>query len=188
MSGEARRVFELGEPLEPLSGRLIPDDNSRPKNFRNLLREWAKGAVIVREPREVAQVIRRVRLEPDRFQRGEQTTEEISRRLQNWLLLQAALACCERDDWASWQILIDALDEKTDQLERFDVLLRSAQRLQSMGDTDRSRKLLCELCDVVEPGEPWNPEAHIAVAELALWVGRDQGLTFLPRPTDEYLH
>ena len=178
---EGRRVFELAEPLELLSGRPIPDDRSRSQNLWDLLREWVRSAIVFRGPEEVVQVVRRICIEPGRLRLERENTEQASRRLQNWLLVQGALACSERSDWAAWQILFDALDKKRGRLNRFFTLLRSAELAQESDDTDRARTLLHELLATLQPGEVRDADegrsrmgARLAVAELALRVANDE--------------
>jgi hypothetical protein len=178
---EGRRVFELAEPLELLSGRPIPDDHTRPQNLWDLLRAWVRNATVFRGPEEVVQVVERIRIEP---RRGEgEDAEQASLRLQNWLLFQGALACCEWGDRAGWQTLFDALDEERDRLDRVFTLLRSAERTQEVGKANRARTLLRELLTTLQPNElvvvdekRWRMETLLAVAELALSVADDEAV------------
>lgn len=180
LAREGRRLFELAEPLESLSGRPIPDDHTRPQNLWNLLREWVQSAVVFRGPEETVQVVRRIRTESRRHER--ENPEQASHKLQNWLLFQGALACGERGDWAAWQILFDALDEKRGRLDRFFALLRSAERAQETSEIDRARTLLRELLATLKPAEldadagRWRTEARLSVAELALRVANDEAV------------
>lgn len=181
---EARRVFELAEPLELLSGRPIPDDHTRPQNLWDLLREWAQSAVVFRGAEETAQVVRRIRIEPRRIdlRRHEgEDVEQASLRFQNWLLFQGAIACAKRGDWAEWQILFDAQDEERDRLNRFFTLLRSAKWVKEIDGTDRACTLLSQLLTTLQPAQlenidewRWWTEARLTVAELALWVASNE--------------
>ncbi|MDY7076577.1 MAG: ATP-binding protein [Chloroflexota bacterium] len=180
LAREGRRLFELAEPLEFLSGRPIPDDHTRPQNLRDLLREWVRIAIIFRGADETIHVVRRIRVEPSRIKRED--AEQASQRLQNWLLFQGALACSERGDWAAWQTLVDELDENGDRLERFFALLRSAEWAHKTGETDRACALLRELLTTLKPEEldagagRWQTEAHLSVAELALHAANDEAV------------
>jgi hypothetical protein len=176
MGGEARRIFELAQPLGLLSGRTIADDHNRPSNLWDLLGEWARCAVALREPSEVVEVIRRISVEPSRLRRDHDTPEQASRALQGWLLFLGAQQCCESGDWGSWQVMVDSLDDKADLPEKSYVLLRSAQRLHHKGDADASRRLLSELLSLRRGAGPLSAEGHISVAELALSVAGDQKL------------
>lgn len=178
---EGRRVFELAEPLELLSGRTILDDHTRPQNLWELLRAWVQSAIVFRGPEEVVQVVRRIRSEPEPSEGGD--VKQVSRKLQNWLLFQGALACCERGEWVGWQTSFDALNEEQDRLVRFYTLLRSAERTQEAGDANRARALLLESLGTVKPGElavvddqRRGTEARLAVAELALLVVDDEAV------------
>ena len=178
---EGRRVFELAEPLELLSGRPIPDDHTRPQNLWDLLRAWVRSATVFRGPEEVVQVAQRIRSEPKRGEKED--AAQASQRLQNWLLYQGSLACCERGDWAGWQTLFDALDRERDRLVRFFTLLRSAERAQEAGEINRASMLLRELLTTLQPNElvvidekRWRMEGLLAVAELALRVADDEAV------------
>lgn len=180
---EGRRIFELAEPLELLSGRSIPDDHTRPQNLWELLRAWVRSATVFRPLEEMVQVIRRIRIEPERRGLEKETAEQSSWQFQSWLLFHGALACCERGNWTGWQILFNALDEQRDREQRFFVLLRSAERVDAAGDTDRARSLLDNLLaafqwqdlEVVD-GQRRRIQAGLDVAELALRVTGDEAV------------
>ncbi|RLI83962.1 MAG: hypothetical protein DRP01_08695, partial [Archaeoglobales archaeon] len=182
---EARRVFELAEPLELLSGRPISDDHNRPQNLWDILREWVQSAIIFRGAKETVQVVRRICIEPRQIalrRSGDQDIEQTSLKLQNRLLFQAALACAKRGDWVAWQILFDALDEERDRLNRFFILLRSAEWADETGEADRTYALLRKLLETLKPEEHnadagrWQTEIHLSVAELALHAANDEAI------------
>lgn len=175
---EGGRIFELAEPLELLSGRMIPDDHTRPQNLFDLLSAWVGGAIVFRHPEQVTQVIRRISIEPGHGQ--DKSVAQASRDIQNWLLFQGAVACSEREDWTAWQSLFDELDEERDRPFRFFTLLRSAQRLEKAGHPDQTRSLLARILSDFRPEEfeitaadRWSTDARLAVAELALRVAAD---------------
>jgi hypothetical protein len=177
---EGRRLFELAEPLELLSGKVIAGDHSRPQNLWKLMRAWVKSAVVLRGPEEVVQVIRRIRIEPDWRSKDEETVEHATQHFQGWLLAQGALACCDQHNWVAWEVLRSALDSATQREALFAVLLHSAERAESASELDRARSLLTELLATFQPGESravrddwWQINGHLAIAELALWVAED---------------
>ena len=140
---EGHRLFELAEPLDLLSGRMIPDDHTRRQNLWDILVAWVHSAVLFRNADEIVETIRRIRVSP----RGSdsESPEAESLRLQNWLIFQGALACCDWDDWQSWQILCDALDAERYRTLRMFTLLRSTEHAQDYGNFDRVRILLPDL-------------------------------------------
>jgi hypothetical protein len=178
LKSEGRRAFELAEPLEFLSGRPIPDDHTRPRNLRGLLREWVRSAIVFRGVEETVRVIQRIRTKPGRLRSEEESTEEASLRLQNGLYIQGALSCSEREDWDSWKVLFDALNEKGDRADRMVTLLRSARNAHEMGNATRADELLHEILAMSQPddletinGKRWQIELGLSVAELALYAG-----------------
>jgi hypothetical protein len=180
---EGRRIFELAEPLELLSGRPISNDNSRPTNLKDLLWSWVRSALVFRGCKEVVKVIQRIRIEPERPTSEGIDSEQLSRRLQAGLLFQGVLACCDHDNWEGWQILFDALDEQSDRRMHFFALLRSAERAQEAGKTDHASTLLQQLLNTFQPqeldilaGAVQITEVRLDIAELILRVTNDKTL------------
>jgi hypothetical protein len=180
---EGRRVFELAEPLEFLSGRPIADDNSRPRNFKNLLRAWTQSALIFRSYEEVVRIIQRIRVEPDRATAENLDGEQLSRRVQNWLLLQGLTACCERSDQEGWQLLYDTFVERTDRRMHFFALLRSAKVAYEKSESVYASTLLHQLLNAFQPHElntfvdtEQLTEVYLNIAELILDITADKSL------------
>lgn len=180
LTTEGRRIFELAEPLELLSGRPIPDDHTRPQNLWSLLRAWVHGAIIFRNAKEIVEIIRRICLAPSQFNR-EMNAEEENLSLQNWLFRQGAVSCAEHENWTTWQILSDALDKERDRKARFLTLLRSVQYSRRTDNEERTHQLLRELFTTFQPRDfateitqnyGWQ-EACLSVAELALFYEHD---------------
>jgi hypothetical protein len=173
---DARRIFELAEPLEYLSGRPIPDDHTRPQNLEDFLATWVESASLLRPPAELVEAVRRIQVEPLRYEK-EKDIQQVSLDLQNWLLYQGALACCERDDWEGWQIFFEALDEQRDHSARYFTLLRSIEYLHNINHTERSRQLF-ETLLAMKPPKSLKTGRHgmancLSVAELALFLNID---------------
>ena len=146
---EAHRVFELSEPHELLSGRVIPDDHTRPRNLWEILRAWVTSAILFRSAEEIVETIRRIRISPRWNDTSDIETE--SRDLQDWLIFRGALACCEWNDWDSWQIFYAALENEQDQMLRMFTLLRSTEYVQRHGYTERIQEFLPELLSTYSP-------------------------------------
>jgi len=176
---EGYRLFELAEPLELLSGRLITDERTPQQDLYDLLGEWVQSAVVFRGIQNVVQVVRRIRISPTWNQSI--SAEQASQSLQVWLLFKGALACCGRGDWDKWQVLLDSLDEANERLERFLTLLRSAEYAHRAGNDDRANNLLAKLLTTFEPSEiramskgRQRVDACLGVAELALDMADDR--------------
>lgn len=169
---EGRRLFELAEPLEYLSGHTIRDYRIGPRDLRELLVQWVRSATLFRHSGEAVEAIRRIRIDS-----GSDAIEAESRkddRLRDWLLLEGALAAIDRGDWPTWEVFFAALESRGDPRLRFFTLLRSSQGALNSNDPDRARHLLDTLLESVQlertsPRETRTMlEAFIAVAELAL--------------------
>ena len=147
---EAIRIFELAEPLEYLSGRLISNQSAQQRDLNDLLSEWVESASLIRSPRETAQIIRRIRVEPY-FNDERNDVTKASLRLQNWLLYYGALGCCEREDWDGWTVFFETLDEQRDIGTRFLTLLHTIVDLRRNDENDRAKGLLLKLLNMGEP-------------------------------------
>jgi hypothetical protein len=148
---EGRQLFALAEPLELLSGQLIADNHRRPQNMQDILREWAESATVIRGPKEVITVVRRIRVELQRFEKGDPEVE--NRRFQNWLLIYAALLCCQRGKWSEWQLFVDALNEEQDRRDYFILLLRSVEQAYESEYMDKAKGLLRQIFAKFSPDD-----------------------------------
>ena len=147
---EAIRIFELAEPLEYLSGRLISRQSVQLHDLNDLLSEWVESASLIRSPRETAQIIRRIQVEPY-FNDEKNDVTKASLRLQNWLLYNGALSCCESGDWDGWRVFFETLDEQRDVGRRFLTLLHTIVDLRRNNANDRAKELLLKLLNMDEP-------------------------------------
>lgn len=139
---EGYRVFELAEPLEFLSGRLVSDHDARSGDFWNVIKEWLHAAAIYRRHDEVLDTIRRIRIEPGPQEKT--SLEEASHELQNWLLVQAVRIYSARGDWKAWEAGVQ-LSEGADRSVKFFALVRSLQRAQETSSVDNVRMLIDRL-------------------------------------------
>lgn len=176
---DALRIFELAEPLEYLSGRPILDDNTRPQNLEDLLGTWVESVSHFRSLAEVIQIVRRIQIDPT-WHDDKKDRQGVSHELQNWLIYKGALACCERKNWAGWQIFFDALDEKKDHTTRFFILLRSAERLYEAGQIEATHQLLKDLNTMEPPESVGDGRQRLAnclsIAELYYFQGGKEAL------------
>ena len=168
---EAYRIFELSEPQELLSGRIIPDDNNRPDNLWNLLTAWVRSAILFRNAEEIINTIKRIRTSPRR--NSTKTIEVESLALQNWLLFQGSLACSQKEDWDNWQLFFDALNTEQSQPVQMFALLRSVENAQENGNLKRVEEFLPQLISRFPSAylnelenEQWRVEACISYAQL----------------------
>ena len=147
---EAARIFELAEPLEHLSGRLISVQYALHQELNDFLSEWVESANIIHTPRETAQIVRRIQVEPY-LNDGKKDVVQASLSLQNWLLHIGALDCCKRGDWDGWKLFIESLDEQRDKGTRYFTLLHTIVHLRQSNENDHAKELLLKLIELEEP-------------------------------------
>jgi hypothetical protein len=147
---EAVRIFELAEPLEYLSGRLISRQNALHQDLDDLLSEWVDSASLIRSPIETVQIVRRIQIEPYLNDKNTDVAQS-SHNLQNWLLHGGALDCCEREDWDGWNVFFEAIDEQRDKGTRYFTLLRTIEHLRRINENDHAKELLLKLIKMEEP-------------------------------------
>ena len=173
---DARRIFELAEPLEYLSGRSIPDDHTRPPNLEDLLSTWVISASLLHPSTEIVETVRRIQVEPSHHNE-DKDIQQVSLDLQNWLLYQGALACCKRGDWEGWRIFFGILDEQRDHSARYFTLLRSIEYLYDTTQIEQSRQQFQTLLTMSPPKSIGVGRYGIAnclsAIELALFLNID---------------
>jgi hypothetical protein len=180
---EGKRIFELAEPLELLSGRTISQANTSARDIQKLLSAWIQSAIIFRGHEEVISVVQRVQIEPDRSTTEASTVEETSKRLRVWLLSEGALTCCDRTDHSGWQLFFSTISEQSSRKRQFIVLLQSAQIAYRNGEGDYSRSLLHQVLnefqlqeiDSFSKGEEAQ-EVRLDITELILVVTNNKAL------------
>lgn len=170
---ESRHIFELSEPHELLSGSLIENPIPQTENVWDVLKSWVRSAILFYGPDEIIEAVRRIQISSKRMNAGDIESE--SRRLQRWLIFQAALAYCKRGKWDKWEELLNALDDDKDQVLRMFTLLRSAEIVQEIGDIDRVKELLSIILETYPPSffestgnVEWRIDGKISIAKLLI--------------------
>jgi len=168
---EALKIFELSEPLELISGRLITNDATRQENLRDDLQAWARSVILFRSANDIVKTIRKIRVSPRWNNDGDIETE--SRKLHNSLIFQGALSCCEWNKWDSWRIFHDALENEEDSILQMFTLLRSTEYIQRHENPVRTQEFLSKLISTYPPSfleeidnSDLRIEAQISFAEL----------------------
>jgi len=173
---EALRVFELAEPLEYLSGRLIEDRHRPARELSQLLAAWVESASLLRTPAEAIASVRRIAVTPS-FQDKEKDSTQVSRQLQNWLLAEGALACGRRNDWEGWQVFLEALNEPEDRRRHLLTLLQTADYCFGVQQPERARQLLLQFLplsgQMTAATNRQQKENYLIVAWLALQLSID---------------
>ena len=171
---EAVRIFELAEPLEYLSGRLISRQNALHQDLDDLLSEWVDSASLMRSPIETVQIVRRIQIEPYLNDKKNDIAQS-SLNLQNRLLHDGALYCCEREDWDGWNAFFEAMDEQRDKGTRYHTLLRTIEYLRRIDENDHAKEQLLKLIKLEEPksfGSGRNKTSNIlSIVEAIYFLG-----------------
>ncbi len=104
---EARRLFDMAEPLGHLNGVKSVDNTGGEKESR-LLSTWARTALEFRDINKVVECTRRVRIAP--HHPSESESEEDNRRFQNNMLYEVGNRSIELLGWDDFTVVVDALD------------------------------------------------------------------------------
>ena len=109
MIEEARRVFELAEPLDLLASPTPIEDDPHDKNIP-LLEAWAESSVHFRELDKIIETIRKIRRGTDRFERMD--AETATRSLQNQMLFHVGLSLLNEERWEDLATIGRSFDTK----------------------------------------------------------------------------
>ena len=104
---ESRRLFELAEPLDLLTGPGLQGPVA-PDGTATLLRDWAKAAVLFRPINHVIENIREIQHEIDGFDGGD--GEDTPLIMQSRLLVHAGIQLLNQQRWADLYELLGAFD------------------------------------------------------------------------------
>ena len=96
MIEEAKRVFELAEPLDLLASHPSIEDDPHDKNIP-LLEAWAESSVHFRELDKIIETIRKICRGTDRFKRMD--AETATRSLQNQMLFHVGFSLLNEERW-----------------------------------------------------------------------------------------
>lgn len=104
---EAKKVFELSEPLDLLYQRKPIDNNFQYKNI-SLIEDWAKAAVHFQNISDVTKTILNLRFDADRF--NQLDTDTATHLSQNRILFNVGLELLNEERWEDLEILVNVLD------------------------------------------------------------------------------
>ena len=104
---EAKKVFELSEPLDLLCQRKPIDNDFQDKNI-SLIEDWAKAAVHFQNINDVTRTILNLHFNADRFhQLDADTATHLS---QKRMLFNVGLELLNEERWEDLEILVSVLD------------------------------------------------------------------------------
>lgn len=185
---EARRIFELAEPLDLLAPtQLIEGTPGVSQNEQDaLLAAWAKAASHFRDVKQIIATIRQLRRQQDEYRRND--TESITQLLQSDLLFALGSALLEQQQWDEFSLLNAAflLDRKVDQQRWFWLQLHTVATSMANKDLERARTVLEEVIRKAQTLR-LGSQARVALAESVYRVlgDLDQARTWidnLPQP------
>ncbi len=168
---EARRIFDLAEPLDLLAAQGPIDDvgSLRQEEQHDLLEAWAGAAVDFYPIDQLCRMVRRIEVGKDPWRQKDAAT--VTRRLQNSLLYQAGEALAAQGRWEDFTTLIGMFDlqDGNDRGNWFWLHVRAWTRCIELSDTVRARyfveQVLCQ-----QERLRLNDEARAVLAEAMLRV------------------
>ena len=172
LNKEARRIFELAEPLDLLTARK-PIENDLQDEKGTLLEAWAEAAVHFRDTDNIVETIRQIRRGADRHREIDVNTA--TRSLQSRMLFYAGLELLELQKWEDLSKIMAAFDIKNrnDMNGWFWLQVHAWKDRLAAGDQIRARSFLeavLEKADTLELG----PDALIALAEGVYQISGDK--------------
>lgn len=163
MIEESRRVFELAEPLDLLTGPTPVEDDPQDEKG-TLLEEWAKAAVHFRDLDRIIKTIHQVRKGADRYKRED--VEKATELLQNRMLFHAGLELLNLEKGEDLSKILNAF--KLDNEDAFDwwfwLHVNASRYCAGRGDKKRAQLFLKEVLDKVKT-RALDPEAQVALVE-----------------------
>ena len=162
---ESRRIFEMAEPLELMPGS--PPMNVRPVDDNvGLLENWARLAILFREPEQVIYTIRRIEGEGQ----SASDSSDLADVLQSRLLLAAGLGLLAQERWSDISMLLNAFDpvRPTDIRARFWLHFHICMDQDVAGDAIRASEHLNEMVNI--EARALGPEEKTALAECMFRV------------------
>ncbi len=160
---EARRLFELAEPLDLLSQSVPVEDDFQHEAWK-LLATWARAAVHFLSTDDIVETTRQIRAMPDRVERL--TEEEATGLLRSRMLFAAGRELIEQRRWDDLARISEALYEECteDRLWWFWLQRHAWIEQESSGNLIAARRSLERV--VAEAGSiDLDPEARVALAE-----------------------
>jgi len=181
---EARRIFDLAEPLELLAADRIPID-SFARDEAVVLTAWAEAAPLFREVDDILAMIAAVRVKPTRM--NSEGPEYGTQRLRNWLLSYVGHTIIEMgrlDDIP--RIAAAFADDGSDEQHAFRLRLYAAVHYHNAGNDQEASRLLDELRTTYSVTALSNSD-RVALAEAVFHIADDRNgaaaiIAGLPQP------
>ena len=182
---EARKIFELAEPLDLLSSSSVIKDNQM-HNVRELLKAWADAVVYFRDLDSIIGTIKKIRCEPDRLNSRDAKTE--TRYYHNYMLFRAGLGFLEQRRWKELEKInkIFDLNHKDNQECWFWLKAHSWRHCRFIEDNNRAKIYLEEALNCADKLK-LNNESCLILAEGIYLILKDKDLTIkwlenIPQP------
>jgi hypothetical protein len=186
---EARRIFELAEPLDLLASSqpIVGTPRVSQEDQDALLAAWAKAASQFRDVKQIITTIRQLRRQQDEYRRFD--AESITQHMQSNLLFTLGYALLEQQRWDDLSLLNTAflMDNKVEQSYWFWLQLRTVDTYMASEDQEQAKSHLEEVALKAQTLH-LSPQARVAIAEsiyrifgdvdqVQIWVDN------LPQPT-----
>ena len=164
---EARRIFDLAEPIEILSGMKAVEDYER--DTIELLHAWSQVAVYFREITTVIAATRKITQEI-RFGAKRDSAVE-ARHLQNELLITIGAELASRGNWIDLGVVLQALNnaERDDAIACFWLLFSAWREALHQGNRLQAELLFQQAREISDRIET-NQSGRIVLAEGAFRV------------------
>jgi len=169
LTEEARRIFDLAEPLKLLGGDVIPDHRRR--DSQELLELWAEVASRFRPITRVLEVISRLKCEEDRLHQA--PADEASLHLQDALRFRLLEATNQQRRWADSSSIVGTWDQTRDWVYWFWGRVHMARAASEAGERDIARSVVEDLV-AAAAGQDLSPEARVALAGCVLRILDDR--------------
>src|SRR5262249_21385532 len=104
---EARRTFELAEPLDLFAASAPPEYDAQRQQTKTLT-AWAQAAPHFRDLHSIIATIRQIKQEPEPYE--QQDVQALTRSLQNQMLFSTGLALLDLQRWDDLSTLLREFD------------------------------------------------------------------------------
>ena len=162
LHNEARRLFELSEPVDLLAAAGPIEDDPQGKK-RSLLEEWASAAPFFRTVDEVIQNISRLQYR-NRHAKGE---KDITAGLRNSLLFAVGVATLKDPKWSDFSQVLSVFDPSQERQANwwFWLNVRGWRRASVIGDSSRAQSFVKDFLTRLQIAVGLGDEERVMLAE-----------------------
>ena len=146
---EAKKVFELSEPLDLLYQKKPIDNDFQDKNI-SLIEDWAKAAVHFQNINDVTRTILNLHLNASRFHQLD--AETVTHQFQKRILFNVGLELLDEERWEDLELLIIILGTGIDDGENywFWIHVHAWRNRINVGDPEKAQYYLQKVLDKID--------------------------------------